>query len=32
VGENYRRFLSTHFNEHFGFAGTPVRLKFRKSE
>jgi GTP-binding protein len=32
VGENYRRFLLTHFNEHFGFAGTPVRLKFRKSE
>ena len=32
VGENYRRFLLTHLTEHFGFAGTPVRLKFRKSD
>jgi GTP-binding protein len=32
VSENYRRFLLQHLTEHFGFAGTPVRLKFRKSD
>jgi len=32
VSENYRRFLLTHLAEHFGFAGTPVRLRFKKSE
>ena len=30
--ENYRRFLASRFNEHFGFRGTPVRLRMRKSE
>ncbi|MGH7742806.1 MAG: ribosome biogenesis GTPase Der, partial [Candidatus Eiseniibacteriota bacterium] len=32
IGENYRSFLLRHVAEHFGFAGTPVRLKFRKSD
>lgn len=30
--DNYRRFLASRFNEHFGFHGTPVRLRMRKSE
>ena len=30
--ENYRKFLSSRFNEHFGFRGTPVRMKLRKSD
>ena len=30
--ENYRRYLWLHFNETFGFEGTPVRMKIRKSE
>jgi GTP-binding protein len=30
--ENYRRFLWLHFVEHFAFRGTPVRMRFRKSE
>jgi GTP-binding protein len=28
----YRRFLWSRFTEHFGYEGTPVRFKFRKSE
>jgi len=32
LSENYRRFLWLHFAEHFGFNGTPVKLRVRKSE
>ena len=32
LSENYRRFLWLHLTEHFGFHGTPVRLRVRKSE
>ncbi len=32
LSENYRRYLWLHFTRHFGFAGTPVRLRVRKSE
>jgi GTP-binding protein len=32
IGQAYRRFLWTRFVEHFGFEGTPVRLRLRKSE
>jgi len=32
LGDNYRRFLGLRFVEHFDLAGTPVRLRFRKSE
>lgn len=32
LSDNYRRFLASRFNEHFGFHGTPVRLRMRKSE
>ncbi len=32
LSENYRRFLWLQFTEHFGFHGTPVRLRVRKSE
>jgi GTP-binding protein len=30
--ENYRRFLWSHFTEHFGFKGTPLKFKVKKSE
>ena len=30
--ENYRTFLRSRFNEHFGFRGTPVKLRIRKSD
>jgi len=30
--DNYRRFLWSAFAEHFGFRGTPLRFKVRKSE
>jgi GTP-binding protein len=30
--DNYRRFLWSRFVEHFGFAGTPVRLLYRRSD
>jgi len=30
--ENYRKFLASRFNEHFGFRGTPVRMRLRKSD
>jgi GTP-binding protein len=32
LGENHRRFLWAHFADHFGFRGTPLRFKVRKSE
>ena len=32
LNENYRRFLWSHFTEHFGFRGTPLRFKVKKSE
>jgi len=32
LSDNYRRFLWLHFTKHFNFAGTPVRLRVRKSE
>jgi GTP-binding protein len=32
LDEGYRRFLWSRFTDHFGFEGTPVRFKFRKSE
>ena len=32
LSDNYRRFLWTAFAEHFGFRGTPLRFKMRKSE
>jgi GTP-binding protein len=32
LDDGYRRFLWSHFTEHFKFQGTPVRFKFRKSE
>ncbi len=32
LGENYRRFLWARFAEHFGFCGTPLRFKVRKSD
>ena len=32
LNESYRRFLWTRFVEQFGFRGTPVRFRFRKSE
>jgi len=32
LNENYRRFLWLRFTEHFGFHGTPLRLRVRKSE
>jgi GTP-binding protein len=32
LGDNYRRFLWLQFTKHFRFAGTPVRLRVRKSE
>jgi GTP-binding protein len=30
--ENYRRYLWSRFTEHFGFHGTPLRFRVRKSE
>jgi GTP-binding protein len=32
LDDNHRRFLWARFTEHFGFAGTPVRLVFKRSE
>jgi len=32
LSENYRKFLASRFNDHFGFRGTPVRLRMRKSD
>ncbi len=32
LSENYRRYLTQHLMEHFQFAGTPVRLRVRRSE
>jgi GTPase len=32
LGDNYRRFLYSQFVDHFGFAGTPVRLLVKKSD
>lgn len=32
LSENYRRFLWGQFADHFGFKGTPLRFKVRKSE
>jgi GTP-binding protein len=32
LNDNYRRFLWLQFTKHFKFAGTPVRLRVRKSE
>jgi GTP-binding protein len=32
LNDNYRRFLWLQFTKHFNFAGTPVRLRVRKSE
>ena len=32
LNENYRRYLWLRFTEHFGFHGTPLRLRVRKSE
>ncbi|HTR97580.1 MAG TPA: ribosome biogenesis GTPase Der [Candidatus Acidoferrales bacterium] len=32
LSDNYRRFLWTRFAEHFGFHGTPLRFKVRKSD
>ena len=32
LNDNYRRFLWSQFAEHFGFRGTPLRFRVRKSE
>ncbi len=32
LSENYRTFLASRFREHFDFRGTPVRMRFRKSD
>ena len=32
LSDNYRRYLWGQFAEHFGFQGTPLRFKVRKSE
>jgi GTP-binding protein len=32
LNDNYRRYLWLRFTEHFGFNGTPVRLRVRKSD
>jgi GTPase len=32
LSENYQRFLWLRFTEHFGFHGTPLRLRVRKSD
>jgi GTP-binding protein len=32
LDDGYRRYLWSHFTDHFNFQGTPVRFKFRKSE
>ncbi len=32
LGDNYRRYLWGQFVEHFGFRGTPLRFKVKKSE
>jgi GTP-binding protein len=32
LNDNYRRFLWSHFADHFGFRGTPLRFRVRKSE
>ena len=32
LSQNYRRYLASHFAEHFGFRGTPFRFRVRKSE
>jgi GTP-binding protein len=32
LSENYRRYLWSRFAEHFGFRGTPLRFKVRKSD
>lgn len=32
LSDNYRRYLWGHFTEHFGFKGTPLRFKVKKSE
>jgi GTP-binding protein len=32
LSDNYRRYLWQHFTDHFGFAGTPVRFRVRKSD
>lgn len=30
VGESYTRFIANRLREHYGFAGTPLRIRFRK--
>ena len=32
LNDNYRRFLWLRFAEHFGFHGTPLKMRVRKSE
>jgi GTP-binding protein len=32
LSDNYRRFLWSQFTDHFGFRGTPIRFRVRKSE
>ncbi|MFN8588589.1 MAG: ribosome biogenesis GTPase Der [Candidatus Eisenbacteria bacterium] len=32
LNENYRRYLWGHFTEHFGFKGTPLKFRVKKSE
>ena len=32
LSDNYRRFLWLNLTDHFGFHGTPVRLRVRKSD
>ena len=32
LSDNYRRYLWSQFAEHFGFQGTPLRFRVRKSE
>jgi GTP-binding protein len=32
LSDNYRRFLWSQFADHFGFRGTPIRFRVRKSE
>jgi GTP-binding protein len=32
LSQAYRRFLWSRFIDHFGFAGTPVRFRMRKSQ
>jgi GTP-binding protein len=32
LSDNYRTFLKSRFNDHFGFRGTPVKMRIKKSD